>query len=337
MQVVSGMDPRLPLTEVGAHAQRVERLGYDALHVPETINDPFVVTTLAVAVTERLALRTGVALAFVRSPMSTALAAWSLAQQSVGRFDLGLGSQIRPNIEQRYGMAFDRPVARLEDHVAAVRACFAAFESGDPLEHRGTFHQLTRLQPEFCPDPLGAVRQPDLWLGAVGDGMVALAGRVADGVMTHPTTSHPVDLRQRFLPALRRAASGAGRPAPALVVSPLVATGRTSQELDAAIAAARRRLGFLYSTPAYRPTLELLGHDGLGPALRTRARAGDWDGLDALLPDDLVEAAVPMALWADLPAVLSSWYDDLADAVLVRPPTDPTHDDEFAEVVAAIR
>ena len=44
-------------------------------------------------------MRTGVALAFVRSPMVSALSAWDLAQLSEGRFDLGLGTQIQKNIE----------------------------------------------------------------------------------------------------------------------------------------------------------------------------------------------------------------------------------------------
>ena len=39
MKVYAGMDPRLGLREVIAHAQRVERLGYDGLHVAETVHD----------------------------------------------------------------------------------------------------------------------------------------------------------------------------------------------------------------------------------------------------------------------------------------------------------
>ena len=49
---------------------------------------------LALAATSSLHVRTGVALAFVRSPMVSALSAWDLAQLSEGRFDLGLGTQI---------------------------------------------------------------------------------------------------------------------------------------------------------------------------------------------------------------------------------------------------
>jgi alkanesulfonate monooxygenase SsuD/methylene tetrahydromethanopterin reductase-like flavin-dependent oxidoreductase (luciferase family) len=110
MKVHAGMDPRLPLREVAAYARRVEAMGYDGLHVAETVHDPFMVATLALEHTERVVVRTNVALAFVRSPLRTAYAAWDLAVLSGGRFHLGLGTQIRQNIEDRYAMPWGEPV-----------------------------------------------------------------------------------------------------------------------------------------------------------------------------------------------------------------------------------
>ena len=117
VKVYAGMDPRLSLPDVIAHAQRVERLGYDGLHVAETVHDAMAVALLAAEHTERITVRTSVALAFTRSPTLLAYAAWDIAKLSGGRFQLGLGTQIRQNIEDRYGVAFrrgpDRPAARL--------------------------------------------------------------------------------------------------------------------------------------------------------------------------------------------------------------------------------
>ena len=104
MEIVAGINPRMQLRDVKDYARRVESLGFDTLHIPEMVHDPFVVSSLALAATSSLHVRTGVALAFVRSPMVSALSAWDLAQLSEGRFDLGLGTQIRKNIEGRYGM-----------------------------------------------------------------------------------------------------------------------------------------------------------------------------------------------------------------------------------------
>ena len=80
MKVYAGMDPRLSLPEAIAHAQRVERLGYDGLHVAETVHDSMAVALLAAEHTERITVRTSVTLAFTRSPTLLAYAAWDIAQ-----------------------------------------------------------------------------------------------------------------------------------------------------------------------------------------------------------------------------------------------------------------
>ena len=100
------MDPRLSLPDAIVHAQRVERLGYDGLHVAETVHDALGVALLVAEHTERITVRTSVALAFTRSPTLLAYAAWDLSKLSGGRFELGLGTQIRQNIEDRYGVPF---------------------------------------------------------------------------------------------------------------------------------------------------------------------------------------------------------------------------------------
>src|SRR3954452_22799058 len=127
------MDPRLPLAEVAAYARRVEAIGLDRLHVAETVHDALAVAVLAVEHTERITIRTSVALAFVRSPLLTAYAAWDLAKFSGGRFELGLGSQIKQNIEDRYGMPWSEPVERMRDYITALHDIHRAFQTGERL------------------------------------------------------------------------------------------------------------------------------------------------------------------------------------------------------------
>ncbi len=338
MRVLAGMGPRLPVAQVGTYAARVERLGYDGLHIAEMIHDPFVASALALDATTTLGVRTSMALAFVRSPMATAMSSWELAHLSGGRFDLGLGSQVRANIEERYGMAFDRPVARLRDHVLAVRACFEAFASGEPLDHRGPFHRLTRLQPDFRPAPLGdGVRRPEVWMGAVGSQMVRLAGELADGVVTHPTNSHPADLAARLVPALEDGARRTDRPTPPLVVSPMVVTGADPTALEASREAIRQRLAFLYSTPAYAPTLERLGLGAVGPSLRRLVRDEAWDRLVDHLPDQVLDQLVLVGTWNEIPSLVHDRYGRWADGIVLRPPEDPAADAAFAAVITRLR
>ena len=44
MEIVAGMNPRIPMKDVADYAKRIESLGFDSLHVPEMIHDPFVVS-----------------------------------------------------------------------------------------------------------------------------------------------------------------------------------------------------------------------------------------------------------------------------------------------------
>ena len=336
MEVFAGMDPRLPLGAVADHARRVETLGYDGLHVPETVHDGLAVAQLAVTATERITVRTAVTVAFARSPLLTAYAAWDLAALSGGRFELGLGTQIRQNIEERYGMPWADPVARMRDYVAVVATAFDAFATGRLQPYEGEHYRLTRLQAYFTPDPAGP--RPPVWLGGVNAGICRLAGQVADGFVTHPTNSVPRYLESRCLPWLRegRASAGRGDPVP-VVAGTSVITGAD----DAAVARERERqrrlFAFLYSTPAYRTTLDLYGWGDLGDELRERVRADRWDGLGSVVTDEVLETIVPCGTYAELPQVLAARYRGLADGVVLMPPAEGGDDAEFRALVAALQ
>ena len=138
---------------MAAHASRVEALGYDGLHVAETVHDALALSLLVAEHTERITIRTSVALAFPRSPTLTAYAAWDLAKYSGGRFQLGLGTQIRQNIEGRYGVPWSDPVARMRDYLGALRALFECFANGGPLSFDSPHYRLDRMQPYFNPGP----------------------------------------------------------------------------------------------------------------------------------------------------------------------------------------
>ncbi|MBL8774521.1 MAG: TIGR03617 family F420-dependent LLM class oxidoreductase [Acidimicrobiales bacterium] len=338
MHVAAGMDPHLPLSAVADHARRVERLGFDALHVAEMVNDAFVVSALALEHTERLVVRTSLAVAFARSPMQVALTSWSLARLGPGRFDLGLGTQIKANVAERFGVTWTDPVEHMADYVAAVRACFAAFAGDAPLHHEGPRYRLTRLQPEFNPGPLDGPAPP-IWLGGVGDRSCRLGGELADGFVTHPTNSDRRYLTEACLPALEegRRAGGRGPGAPLVVAGGMVATGPD----DAAVAQSReerrRRLGFLFSTPAYRRTLELHGWTDLGDVLRSLARAGRWDDMAAAVEDEVLDTVVVSAPYGRLASAVAERYADIVDGVLLQVPDDPAHDDAFTEAVEALR
>lgn len=330
------MSDRIALNDIGAYAQRVEAMGYDTLHVPETIHDGLMVSLLALQATTRLRVTSSVILAFVRSPMLVASTAWDLAQMSGGRFELGLGTQIKQNIEGRFSVEWREPIGRMREYVESVRAIWHSFTTGEPLRYVGEHYTFTRLQPFFNPGDHG-FGTPPIWLAGVNPKACALGGSHGDGFVTHPTNSNPRYLRELCLPVLDAAAAAAGRPRPQVITGSMFVTGPDAAAVDASREHHRAILGFLYSTPAYRRTLELHGWADLGERLQQMTRSGSWDQLSTLVTDEVIEALVPQATWADLPATIADWFTGLVDGVILPVPPDPADDGRFAEVVAAVR
>jgi len=340
MRVYAGMDPRLAIRDVPAHARRVEALGYDGLHIAETVHDPFLVSMAALQATTTLTVRTSVALALVRSPMAVAYSAWDLAALSDGRFQLGLGTQIRPHIERRFGAAFDDPTGRLRDHIGAVRAAWRAFDGTEKLDFHSEHYTLDLLTPNFTPDPLPAgIDRPSIWMGGVNKKLVELAGRLADGFVTHPTNSHPRYLRDLCLPGLEAGASAVGRQRSDIevVVGTQWVLGATAADLAERREHNRRLLAFLYSTPAYERTLELFGWAELAGRLRALIREQRWSDLSTLVTDEVLSTLIPQATYDRLPSVVDEWFGGLADGVLIAPPPEDTHDAVLRATILAVR
>ncbi len=339
MKVYAGMDPHLSIAEVVEHALRVEALGYDGLHVAETVHDSLALSLLIAEHTERMVVRTSVALAFTRSPTLTAYAAWDLAKFSGGRFQLGLGTQIRQNIEDRFVMPWGEPVERLDEYLTCLRAAFHCFGTGETPHHEGRFYRFTRLQPYFNPGPDEITAPPPIWLGGVNRRMCQLAGEAADGFVTHPTNSNPRYLEAICVPNLAAGAERAGRSLGSLelVVGAQVAVGATAGELEGERERQRRLFAFLYSTPAYRRTLELYGWEELAGRLQAMIRADAWQELPEVVPDEVLDTLVTMGTYDELPELLAERFAPYAQGVLLSPPADRTHDDALRVTIARLQ
>src|SRR5580700_2880082 len=139
------------LEDAGAQARRLEALGIDGVFTFEGPRDIFLPLILAAAQTSTVELMTNVAIAFPRNPVQLAHQANDLQQLSHGRFSLGLGTQVRAQIEKRYGAAFERPIARMRELIGALHAIFAAWNGDGPLRFEGEFYRHTLMTPMFNP------------------------------------------------------------------------------------------------------------------------------------------------------------------------------------------
>ncbi|WP_433611802.1 TIGR03617 family F420-dependent LLM class oxidoreductase [Prescottella agglutinans] len=339
MKVYTGTDAAIDPAAVADLARRAEAAGYDGLHVSETVHDPFLLALLALQATERIVVRTSVALAFVRSPLLTAYTAWDLSKLSGGRFHLGLGSQIRQNIEERYAMEWSAPAARMREYVGVVRAAFETFRTGELVAYEGDRYRFTRMQPYFNPGPDRDTAVPPIYLGGVGQRMLGVAGACADGLVTHPTNSDPQYLADECLPVLAEGAAVAGRALDGFdVVAGLqVITGATDADVAEERERRRRLFAFLYSTPAYRGALERHGFPDLQGQLADLVRRENWDRLRDIVTDDVLGAIVPTARYAELADVVRGRLDGVAQSVTLALPENPDHDRRMADVIAELQ
>ncbi len=316
------------LREVPALAESAEASGFDAIWTSETQHDPFLPLTHAAAATSRLHFGTAVAIAFARSPMLVAHTAWDLAQQSGGRFILGLGTQVQAHIERRFGMTWSPPMPRLREYVQAIRAIWAAWQTGGKLNFRGSEYKLTLMTPFFSPGPIDNPNIP-IFIAGVGTPLCKLAGEVADGFHVHPYHTRQY-LSEIVLPAIDAGAQKADRKRQAIEIATMAFVALTEEE----IAVQRQQVAFYASTPSYRPVLDLHGWGKVGEELGSLAARGKWTEMPQLISDEMLEAFVIIGTWQDVADQLHAKYDGLLDRVgLYRPFMPGVEDAQWRQLV----
>ena len=305
----------LRLDRIAEDARLCEDLGYDALVVEETKDDPYVVMALAAQATTRLGLGTSVAMAFPRSPTVTAMSAWSLQKLSGGRFILGLGSQVRAHVERRFGVPASPAGPWMREYVQAVRAVWDCWQNGRKLDFAGERYKLDLMVPLFDPGPIA---HPDIpvHVAAVNKVMTRVAGEVADGARLHPVCT-PRYIAEVMLPEVRAGAAKSGRPLDRFDVcmKPLVVAAPDEEALQPKIRDARARLAFYASTPGYRAAFAHLGLDALADEAKLLSRAQNWEALPALISDEVLHAYAVIGTYDEIAAKLVERYQDVVTRI----------------------
>jgi probable F420-dependent oxidoreductase len=265
-------------TDAVDRARALREAGAAGVFTFEGPHDVFAPLTLASTV-GGLDLMTNVAIAFPRNPIQLAHQAYDHQTLSGGRFTLGLGTQIRTQIEKRYGASFDQPVARMRELVEALRAIFATWQSGERLDFRGEFYRHTLMTPTFNPGP-NPFGPPPIYVGALGPRLTRATAEVADGLLVMPFGSTKF-LHEATMPAVREGLTAAGRSEFAVVPEVIVSAGDDHE-------ATRRLLAFYGSTPAYRPVLDIHGWGDLQPELHALTKQGRWAEMGGLITDEVL-------------------------------------------------
>lgn len=325
-------DPR----EARTSYRDLEEIGYDGAFSFEAKHDPFLPLVLASEYTKSLQLGTAIAIAFARTPMTLASAAYGVQSISGGRFILGLGSQVRPHIQNRFSMPWSKPAKRMREIVLALKAIFARWEGLAELDFDGEFYRHTLMIPAFDPGP-NPFGPPPIYTAGVGPLMTEVAGEVADGFFGHPFNTRE-SLLANVLPAIERGLSKSGRKREDIdmIFATLTVTADTEEEFARVKLAARKQLAFYGSTPAYRPTLDQHGWGELHLELNRMSKQNRWDEMTDLIDDEVLETIAVVGERHEIAAKLEARLEGIADGVSLthnRAP-DPEH---WADIVSTLR
>jgi probable F420-dependent oxidoreductase len=153
----------MSLTDATDFARRVEQLGYSALWLPDTVGrDPFAHIAHLAGAASTLVFATGIASIFHRHAGPMKQAANTLAEQTGGRFVLGLGVSHGPMVEGLRKLDYSKPLSQMREYLASMDA--SPYSSVAPT------------------------KPPPRLIAALGPKMLELARDAADGAHPYWTT-----------------------------------------------------------------------------------------------------------------------------------------------------
>ncbi len=315
-------DERVPVRRLIELARLAEASGYESLWVPEgSGKDAFSQLTAYALSTERIRLGTGIVTIYPRSPGVLAMTAATLDHLSDGRAILGLGLGHRQLLEAEHGVAFGKPVRRMREYVALIRAVLR----GEALPE-ATEVPVRRFRLDFTPRRAAL----PVYVAALGPQMCRLAGEVADGVLLNWAT---VDYAAEAIAEVRRGAERAGRDPAGVDVACYIRAAVDEDE-----AAVRRDLALetarYVALDFYRQMFDRSGFARETAAVMQALPRG-IEAAAALIPDRMLEAIALFGA-ADGWRKRLARYRALGVAQPVIAPV-PVGPDPYASWAAAIR
>lgn len=286
-------------------ARQAEADGFDYISCGELAHDSILTMTVAAGATSSIDMMTSVTIAFPRSPMVLAMEAWDLAAYSGGRFNIGLGSQVKGHNERRFGGTWTAAAPRMKEYIQMMRAIWDCWQNGSRPEFLGKHYRFTLMTPSFNPGPLDVPR-PRIYLAVVGDAMARVAGEVADGILPHGGIMTDKYMREVLLPNVRIGLERSGRTWDDIEIAASGYTiyGENDEEIAKGLDSLRQTLSFYGSTRTYHDVLELHGLKYLGDKLHALSLNGEWQKMREVITDDELMELTQVSTWDKMPEFL---------------------------------
>lgn len=296
-------------------AQQAEADGVEGVFCAQLYGPPFIPLAAVAAVTERLKIASGIAIAASRSPFETAMAARDLDLLSNGRFTLGLGTSVPEWINGIFGSPGIKPLAHMRDTVAAIRHIHAtAHEELKPYEgeyYKADFEAFQTM----LPPPVK--KEMPIWLAAMREKLTRMAVEIGDGVIGHPIWSRDWTLNT-IKPVIEDELKKCNKKRSDIEVSIWPWALPNSNEKEA-LDDARPTVSFYAGIKAYEPYFEAHGFLKEARALQTAFLEEGYFKASRLIPDEMVRAFIAIG---DLDKIRDEvepiW--GVADSICVIPP-----------------
>lgn len=290
-------------------ARRAEQAGFAGCFVAERCGDGLAVLAGLATATSTIELGTAIANIYHRHPAVMAMTCAALNELSGGRLSVGLGSGDPVASSRQLGVPADPPMSRMREYVEVIRRVIQA----PPVSYHGEVFQIDGLVPDFAP----SVGFP-IYIGALQRRMMALAARIADGVILNLAHRPCLD---EIIAGIRGDLSDAER-SDAFRIACVVPVCVT-EDRDAGLDRGRSVVANYAMHPA---AARLFGQHGYAEVLgqvQERLRQGDRAGALRLVPDQMVADFVVVGGAADCRDVLSGYRQAGVDLPIAFPVAHP--------------
>lgn len=266
-------------------AAAADAAGYDAAWTSE-FNDRSAIVALAAMAynTDRCRIGSGIAYGVGRSPLILANDARALDEISGGRLVLGLGTGTKGMQIGWHGVRDpESPAVRLEELVPLLRRIWKLHEG--PIKHQGRFYSMNLVPTATVLPPLR--EQIPIYTAGVNRRMIETAGRVADGLVCHPTFSSRY-VHDVVRPAIAAGADKTGRDTNAVeIVGMLLCSVNDDEEIARREVAAQ--IAFYCAPRAYAPMLEASGFAAEAERIRDAFTNRDYEAMIDAVSDDMLD------------------------------------------------
>lgn len=265
-------------------AKEAEHANFDSVWATELYRTSFQQLSAAAQATKTIKLGTAVALAFVRSPLITALTALDVDEISGGRLILGLGTGAKRTNEMWHGVTHGKPVSRIKEFIGAIRLLLNGSHLNEPISYAGNYYNINTRGYHRPFKPLRT--HIPIYLAGVGKYMTQAAGEVADGYLGHVVCSLRY-IKDVVSKGIKAGLENSGRERRDFKVASILTCAISNRKKEA-MRAARATIAFYATVRTYEPPFKLHGFEKQAGIIREAFFRKDLKSMIQNVTDDMV-------------------------------------------------